>query len=280
MSSPAPDNARRKDTPAGPLSAAQVAAYHRDGYVVPDVRIPPATLERMRHSLDELLHNNPGVGTDYMVCPHVLAGGSQNLRGDNAWLDYSEIPEVLDCVAQLIGADFALWGSTVFGKPAGAGKEVPWHQDGEYWPIRPLATCSAWIAIDAATPANGCLRVLPGSHQAQTLFGHRIDERDDAALNQVISDERIDTNAGQDIALEPGQFSLHDIYLVHGSNANRSTHRRAGYVCRYMPTTSVFDRDVAAELEKTSPGVDFVTRPLYLMRGEDRSGKNDFTIGR
>jgi ectoine hydroxylase-related dioxygenase (phytanoyl-CoA dioxygenase family) len=26
----------------------------------------------------------------------------------------------------------------------------------------------------------------------------------------------------------PGQFSMHDVYLVHGSNANTSPRRRAG----------------------------------------------------
>jgi ectoine hydroxylase-related dioxygenase (phytanoyl-CoA dioxygenase family) len=36
-------------------------------------------------------------------------------------------------------------------------------QDGQYWPIRPLATCTVWIAIDDATIENGCLQMIPGS---------------------------------------------------------------------------------------------------------------------
>jgi Phytanoyl-CoA dioxygenase (PhyH) len=51
-------------------------------------------------------------------------------------------------VSQVIGEDIALWNSSFFAKPARVGTKTPWHQDGEYWPIRPLATCTVWIAVD------------------------------------------------------------------------------------------------------------------------------------
>ena len=40
------------------------------------------------------------------------------------------------------------------------GHATPWHQDGQYWPIRPLATCTVWLAIDDANVENGYLRLL------------------------------------------------------------------------------------------------------------------------
>jgi len=43
-----------------------------------------------------------------------------------------------------------------------------------------------------------------------------------------------------DIVLEPGQISLHDVYLYHGSEANKSDKPRRGMTLRYMPTTSVY----------------------------------------
>ena len=45
-------------------------------------------------------------------------------------------------VSGVIGDDLILWGAQVFCKPASGGFETPWHQDGHYWPIRPLATCT------------------------------------------------------------------------------------------------------------------------------------------
>ena len=74
-------------------------------------------------------------------------------------------------VGQLIGPDIALWNMSFFAKPALNGKKTPMHQDGEYWPIVPLATCTVWIAIDEATVENGCLRYIPGSHKGAPAEG-------------------------------------------------------------------------------------------------------------
>ena len=80
--------------------------------------------------------------------------------------------------------------------------------------------------------------------------------------------------------LEAGQFSLHDVYLVHGSEPNRSSKRRAGYVCRYMPTTSHFDHDYGSTLQARGGNqVDFSSRALWQMRGKDVCGRNNFTVG-
>ena len=59
---------------------------------------------------------------------------------------------------------------SLFAKPAGTGRKVPWHQDGEYWPLKPLSTCTVWIAIDDSHQDNGCLNVIPGSHKNPTLL--------------------------------------------------------------------------------------------------------------
>lgn len=269
-------------SPDGPLSTAEVRHYHERGYVVPQgLRIDPARIDRMRADLDRLIADNPHLSADAMFCPHIPAHGPQALKGADTWMDHAAIPEVLDAVTQVIGPDILLWGTTVFGKPAHSGKETPWHQDGQYWPIRPLATCSVWIAIDPATSENGCLRVIPGSHRDKRVRGHDRNDSDGLTLNQQLKPEEFDEAEAVEIELEPGQISLHDVYMVHGSRPNRSPHRRAGYVLRFMPTSSVFDRGIGAEIVKMTGGqVDFVTRPLYLMRGRDVSGRNDIATDR
>lgn len=262
------------------LGADEIAHYHEHGYVIPRWRLPSDLLDEMRRALEALMDANGGVGADSLFCPHIVAGGAQGLKGDNRWLDYARVPEVLDMVGQVIGPDFLLWGTTVFGKPAGTGKRVPWHQDGEYWPIRPLATCSAWIALDDATPENGCLRVIPRSHKQQRLRAHNRNDSGTLVLNQELDASEYDEDEAVDIELEAGQISLHDVYLVHGSEPNRSTRRRAGYVCRYMPTTSHFDHRLGAQMQAHGGNqVDFANRALWLMRGRDVCGRNDFRVG-
>jgi hypothetical protein len=46
-----------------------------------------------------------------------------------------------------------------------------------------------------------------------------------------------------------------------------------------MPTTSLFDRAVAREQMERMGTYDHSRRPLYLMRGIDRHGGNDFASG-
>jgi ectoine hydroxylase-related dioxygenase (phytanoyl-CoA dioxygenase family) len=82
-----------------------------------------------------------------------------------------------------------------------------------------------------------------------------------------------------DIVLKAGQFSLHDVFLLHGSEANHSPRPRRGMTMRFMPTTSLFDRAVAREQMERMGTYDHSRRPLYLMRGIDRHGGNDFASG-
>ena len=156
----------------GLLTQTDMETYRADGYVVPDYRVPEDLLYEIRASHDRLIAGHPEF-EDY--CPAVLAF-------DTWFLTVARIPEIVDMVEQLIGPDIALWNSSFFAKPARNGSRTPWHQDGKYWPIRPLATCSVWIAVDPSTTENGCLRVIPGSHRQRRLMAHGINDAEDLSL--------------------------------------------------------------------------------------------------
>lgn len=181
-------------------------------------------------------------------------------------------------VAQLIGDDIALWNSSFFAKPASVGTKTPWHQDGEYWPIEPLATCTVWIAIDVSIPENGCLRVIPGSHRERRLAQHSQNDAEGLALNLELKPSEFNEKDAADIVLEPSQVSLHDVYLYHGSDANKSDKSRRGMTLRYMPTTSVYQHDQPTAYVKSEGRLALSQRTVYLMRGVDQSGQNDFCI--
>jgi ectoine hydroxylase-related dioxygenase (phytanoyl-CoA dioxygenase family) len=250
------------------LTEAQVAQYHEAGYVVPDFRLSEDALAEIKASHDRLLVHRPEY-RDY--CPALL-------EHDLWFLNVARNPKLLDMVGQTLGPDFALWNSSFFAKPAHNGRRTPWHQDGEYWPIRPVATCTVWIAIDAATPENGCLRLIPGSHKARELLAHETNPGPDVTLSQELPAAAFDESRAVDLVLDPGQMSLHDVFLVHGSGANASAHPRRAMTLRFMPTTSVFDRDLAEDLYRRIGTADHSRRTLFLMRGQDRSGRNDFVL--
>jgi hypothetical protein len=250
------------------LNDQQLARYHEDGYLIPDFQLPEATLAAIREDHERLLRKHPQF-RDY--CPKVL-------EYDLGFLNYARIPELLDMVEQILGPDFALWTSSFFAKPAHNGSKTPWHQDGEYWPIRPIATCTVWIAVDDSTPENGCLRVIRGSHRAARLLKHTTNNGPGLALNQELLASEYDQKDAVDIILKAGQVSLHDVFLAHGSEANYSDKPRRGMTLRFMPTTSLFDRNLARQLSESMGFADHSVRTLFLMRGSDRCGKNDFAM--
>jgi Phytanoyl-CoA dioxygenase (PhyH) len=246
------------------LTEAQIEQYHRDGYIVPDFCMPASTLALICERHAALLTRQPQF-RDY--CPALL-------EYDPEFFQYCENDGLLDKVSQLIGENIALWNMSFFAKPAGNGKRTPWHQDGEYWPIRPLATCTAWLALDDSTPENGCLRVIKGSHKDRALKAHNTLHSDQVTLTQELKACEFNEADAVDIVLRAGQISLHDVYLLHGSEPNTSSRPRRGMTMRFMPTGSLFDRDYAREKSRTMGITDHSTRQVYLMRGIDVHGGN------
>ena len=134
--------------------------------MIPEFRLSKTTLNAIRSAHSRLIE-------DY---PHFSDYRPALLPFDKGFVEFARNDDILDMVSQLIGDDIALWNSSFFAKPAQVGSRTPWHQDGQYWPIRPLATCTVWIAVDDSTTENGCLRVIPGSHKDKKLRRHRTND--------------------------------------------------------------------------------------------------------
>jgi ectoine hydroxylase-related dioxygenase (phytanoyl-CoA dioxygenase family) len=258
------------------LTADELQHYRERGYVIPKYRLPAPLLQRLREALDRLLASYTDVKQEDLANPHMVP--PTDGPDMNPFLQAAKYPDVLDMVEQILGPDLILWISRILCKPPVMGREVPWHQDGEYWLMRPLATCSVWVAIDPVSTTNGCMRFIPGSHQQRELYRHHVTDRKNVVLNLELDQDQFDENTAVNVELEPGQMSFHDVRLIHGSLANTSGQRRAALIMRYMPATSLYDRSIVKERKNNSP-FDIVEQPLWLMRGTDRAGGNDFARG-
>ena len=140
---------------------------------------------------------------------------------------------------------------------------------------------SSWVSGPSKAPdraVHGCLWLIPGSHKARELLAHETNPSPEVTLGQELPGAAFDESRAIDLVLEPGQMSLHDVFMVHGSEANVSAHPRRGMTLRFMPTTSVFDRELADDLYRRIGTADHSRRTLFLMRGRDRSGRNDFAM--
>jgi ectoine hydroxylase-related dioxygenase (phytanoyl-CoA dioxygenase family) len=142
---------------------------------------------------------------------------------------------VLDVVQSVLGADLLVWSCELFIKEPGTPKIVSWHQDLTYWGLGETdEQLTAWIALSPATPESGCMRFVAGSHH-QALVPHRNTFHRDNLLSrgQEIAVD-VDETKATEIALQPGQMSLHHGRMFHASGPNLSSDRRIGAAIRYI----------------------------------------------
>ena len=152
------------------------------------------------------------------------------------WLhELAHTSKILDEVEQVIGPNIMLWSTSFFIKDPGSKSYVSWHQDSTYWGLNPLEIVTAWLAFTPSNNSNGCMRVIPESHRRgqsahkDTFANHNLLSRGQE-IEVDISGEQV-----VDLALEPGEMSLHHVRIFHGSNRNDSNTVRIGFAIRYIP---------------------------------------------
>jgi ectoine hydroxylase-related dioxygenase (phytanoyl-CoA dioxygenase family) len=205
--------------------------YDRDGYAVFRGVIDQELVEEGRRHVDWLRLHHPGLRPEQL--------GTELVADDPFWVRLVGDDRLLDVAARFVGPDIALFASHYIAKPPVSGQAVLWHQDAGFWPLEPMEVVSLWLALDDTDPANGCLRVIPGTHRWDLK---RNRERSDVA--NVIGAEidvdpsMIDESAAVDIVLRAGDVEVHHPNIVHGSHANGSDRWRRGLTIRYIPTST------------------------------------------
>lgn len=185
---------------------------------------------------------------EWLVEPHVKHA---------YWLELCRHPRVLDAVESVLGPDIILIMSHIIAKPPRDGLVVKWHQDNTYWPsVEGTDAITVWLALDDADEGNGCMKVIPSTHAGYPeLAKHLTDGEDLLGVEVPVPPEMVERAIPVEMAA--GSLSIHDSYVLHGSEANTSERRRAGYTMRYANTKTV------------RVDVDAHWVPVYLCRGED-----------
>ncbi len=139
--------------------------------------------------------------------------------------------KMVGILQDILGPDILLFRDILMMKPAKVGSKMPWHQDSNYWPIRPTELCSAWTALDEATVENGCMRVVPGSHTLGLIAPAQ-------PGSPSLADEQVDPGKVVDVPLTPGSCLLFHSRLLHGSEPNRSDRPRRAFITSFMSARS------------------------------------------
>ncbi len=252
----------------------EIQHYRRDGLLIPRYRLPATFIANAAAAIQALVAANPNRPPYVLTNVEEEGDGPSGIAGSRRFLELAAFPPLLDMMEQLIGPDLLLWDCAVISKPPGAGKVIFWHQDSPYLPrIKPLTTTTYWISIDGATPENGCMNYIPGSH-TRGILRHSRQEADLPGFEEKLDESEVDLATARPVALEPGQFCIFDCHTVHGSNANRSTRPRTALLFRFIPGTSYYDCSVQPYVGGDGVPLDTEERPVYLLRGQDRTGLN------
>ena len=153
--------------------------------------------------------------------------GEPHVR-DLRWLDVCRHPRVLDAVESVLGPNLVLVYSSVFIKQPGSPVKVGWHQDNTYWPsVHGTDVVTLWLAVDDADACNSAMQVIPGSHRGWREL-ETVDSGDDQMLRRSVPVSPEQEASAVTLEMGAGSLSIHDSFILHGSDANRSGRRRAG----------------------------------------------------
>lgn len=209
-----------------PLTSAQVAHYHQIGYVVIKDLIDTDTAVTWKATLKARLAEE---------------GKLAEPSGVRVWMANAMDPftheQVLDAkigaiLQQLIGPSVEFLSVKAVFKNAQTTFNSPWHQDWFYWQGTPKL--SIWLALDDATPENGCLRLVPGSHREHFTpqevddghgFGLRITDAD-------VGDRPIET-----VPVARGSAVIFHDLALHSSCPNINGQDRWSVIATYRNGT-------------------------------------------
>ncbi len=212
----------------------QVRFFQKEGYLVVKELLSADEVELLRSA----------AVADKALDEHAFSvkdgeGGAARLAlwnhpGSSIYGMIARCETVVGAMERLLGEEVYHYHSKMIMKDARTGGAWTWHQDYGYWyhngVLAPnLASIS--IAIDRATRANGCLQIVPRSHQLgrieHTLTGNQAGA-DMARVEKVL--ERLPVEY---VELAPGDAVVFHSNMLHRSDANTTDKPRWSMICCY-----------------------------------------------
>jgi hypothetical protein len=157
-----------------------------------------------------------------------------NHPGEGIYGMFARCRSIVDSCERLLDGEVYHYHSKMIMKEPRIGGAWTWHQDYGYWyqngVLFPLLT-SVFIAVDPATRENGCLQIIPRSHELG-----RIDHvlvGDQAGADRARVDEVLKVLPLVHVEMEPGDVLFFHPNLLHRSDQNRSNNPRWSMICCY-----------------------------------------------
>jgi len=203
------------------LSAEQVGTFKRDGFVIASGLYDAEEMLRWKQAIQDFLGDEVEAVSDTGVRVWMVEVFPPAL------IDSMRDEKVTPILKQLIGPSVEFLSAKAVFKNAATSFPSPWHQDWYYW--KGPSKLSVWIALDDATPENGCLKFIPGTHKKQmpnrlwegARFGNRID------------DEHLEGLPVQTVSCKRGDAVFFHDLAVHSSHPNVNGQDRWSMISTY-----------------------------------------------
>jgi len=250
----------------------QIQQFSEDGFIGP---LDAFSREEMAEFREELLavENTPSE-TYGFVTPR-----DRHFELPRLWNSMTA-PAITERLAQLLGPDLLCWRSQIFYKGPHS-PAIQFHQASTFMvedyldpalfpPNRDeLFQLTVWVAVDDATPENGCLQFVRGSHdRVRTIkFGG---EEGFYKANFSLDFDR-DPSRIVTLPVEAGQFVIFAERCIHGSPPNSTDRHRLAFNLRVVPTNVPVYTDKKKYRSVYNGGKYHLDRwGVTQLRGEDR----------
>lgn len=152
-------------------------------------------------------------------------------RHDEVSLNWMLDARINQCLTGILGREpYAVQTMFYFKPPHARGQAL--HQDNYYLRVQPGTCVAAWMAVDRCDEANGCLQVVPGSHNWPILCTEKAD------TTQSFTDVTVPVPPDHPVApvvMDAGDVLFFNGQIVHGSLPNTSDDRfRCSLIAHYV----------------------------------------------
>ena len=212
------------------LTGEEIQFYREKGYLGVDNVLSSEDVKELRRVTDEFIERSRAVAASDEVFDLEPDHSPENPRlrriknpsGQDPVFDRVHRHDgILDIVAQLIGPAVRSMGTKLNMKAEDSGSPVEWHQDWAFYPHTNDDLLAVGVAIDDMTRENGCLMVIPGSHQGKVYDHHQ-----DGRFVGAVTEEDFDDGDAEPVEVSAGGISLHHVRALHGSLPNVSNKPR------------------------------------------------------
>jgi hypothetical protein len=218
----------------GPLAEEEVRRYHREGHVLVGSLLDKDETDLLRRAAkeDKALDDHGFGRADGEG--GVVRLALWNHPGEGLYGMIARCRSIVDSCEKLLGGEVYHYHSKMVMKEPRIGGSWAWHQDYGYWyqngVLFPLLT-SVFIAVDRATRGNGCLQVIPGSHELGRIDHVLVGDQAGADRERV--EEVLKVLPLVYVEMEPGDALFFHPNLLHCSGRNESEHPRWSMICCY-----------------------------------------------